>query len=156
MHRYLLGLITLALLLAPLSAQGGEATTYGVGLNEGKTVAVAELLSRPDDFVGNRVRVEGRIDGVCPKRGCWIDIRETDGSRKVRFKVEDGEIEFPLEIDGKHVVAEGVFAKLDLTPEEALANARHMAEELGEPFDEQSFDGPYVIYRIEGSGALVD
>jgi hypothetical protein len=150
-------LTLLALLtLSTLPAVADEARVYGADLEAGEPVSVAELLSRPDDFVGERVRVEGRIDGVCPRRGCWIDIREDDGKRKVRFKVEDGEIEFPVEVNGKHVVAEGVFARTEMTPEQALAYAKHLAEELGEPFDEASFDGPYVIYRIDGIGARVE
>jgi hypothetical protein len=65
-------------------------------------------------------------------------------------------IVFPPEAKGKRAIAEGVFAKIELTPEQALAQAKHHAEEQKQVFDPaKAKDLPTVIYQIEGKGAVI-
>jgi hypothetical protein len=134
-------------------AASGETSVFGAGVTAQDTVPILELLSKPDDYVGKTVRVRGTIADVCPRRGCWIDISDED--RTVQFKVEDGVIVFPTDIKGKSVLAEGVFARIELTKEKALAWAKHVAEEKGESFDPETAEVPTTIYRIDGKGAVV-
>jgi len=142
------------LFLAPVALAGGE-TVYGAGVTEAESVAIGELLAHPDRYVDKQIRVDGRVTDVCPKMGCWIDITSRDGRHTVRFKVPDGEIEFPVDARGKTVEAEGVLTRIEMTREQALAWARHMAEEKDEPFDEETWDGPLTYYQIRGAGAVI-
>jgi len=153
----LLSILFLLLLSVTTVALADEAkpTTYGAGLGDAKLVPLAKLLSEPQAFVGQRVRVEGRITDVCPARGCWIEIADGDGKQTMRFKVKDGEIVFPVAIKGHPVTAEGVFRKIELDAEQALSHRRHLAEERGEKFDPTRETGPLVLYEIEGLGAIV-
>ncbi len=137
--------------IAPSAA--GEERVYGAGLGSIEPVKILELLSRPDDFLGKTVRVEGRITRVCPQAGCWIDI--TDGEGTIRFKVKDGEIVFLPEHVGREVVAEGVFTRMELEEGRAMHHARRMAEEAGEEFDPARVELPIVIYRLQGIGAVI-
>ena len=73
----------------------------------------------------------------------------------MRFKVEDGVIVFPKDAKGKDVVAEGIFRRIEMSKEEAIAHGRHEAEETKKPFDPASITGPVVSYQIEGVGAVV-
>ena len=139
----------------PLAADEAKPTTYGAGLGDAKLVPLAHLLAEPASYVGQRVRVEGRITDVCPARGCWIEIAEGDGKQTMRFKVKDGEIVFPVAVKGHPVTAEGVFKKIELNAEQALSHRRHLAEERGEKFDPAKETGPLVLYEIEGLGAIV-
>jgi len=147
----------LALSLVPGAAFVGaqEATVYGAGVTETDSVPLETLLDRPEEYVGKTVRVEGKITDVCAKMGCWIDIAGENPKRPVRFKVEDGVIEFPVECKGRSVVAQGVFTRIELTEAQALSWAQHEAEERGEEFDPETAKIATTIYRMEGTGAAV-
>ncbi len=86
--------------------------------------------------------------------GCWLDLTNSDG-QKVRVKVQDGEIVFPKDASGKTVVAEGVFNKLGLTREQAVARAEEEAKETGRKFDPASIKSGMTIYQIQGTGAVI-
>ena len=69
--------------------------------------------------------------------------------------VNDGELVFPKEAIGKMAVAEGTFKKIQLTREQAIARAKHEAEETGRKFDPEKVKGPLTIYQIQGTGARI-
>ena len=126
----------------------------GAALSWGELNLFIVILHRsdPDAWVGKTVQVEGSVADVCPKRGCWMDLKS--GASTVRVKVDDGVIVFPKELIGRTAVAEGVFTRIELDREEAIAWFRHVAEEKGEPFDPASVAGPASLYQLRGTGAL--
>jgi hypothetical protein len=152
MTRRLLALAACALFLLP--ALAGE-KTYGEGVSGSETIKISELMDNPDDYVGETVRVEGMVIGVCEKRGCWMELAGDEEFKSVRVKVEHGVISFPVEAKGKHAIAEGVFTRIDLTREQALAQARHHAEEHGEELDESKVKA-HTVYLIRGTGAVIE
>ena len=137
-----------------VATPAGEGTKYGEGVSGKEVVAIGELLTDPEAYVGKTIRVEGKITDVCPRMGCWIEISESVAT-SIKFKVKDGVIVFKPEVKGKEVLAEGVFTRVDMTREEALSYAEHLAEEKGEPFDPSTVTEPYVFYQIAGKGAVV-
>lgn len=143
-------LTTLALPLLALAA-GGD--VYGKGVTEATTVKVSELLEKPEAFVGKKVRVSGLVTDVCAKRGCWINLAGDKEFQTMRFKVKDGEMVFPMSAKGKQADVEGTFKKIELTEEQAVGRAKHLAEENGKPFDPKSV--VRVVYQIDGTGAVV-
>ncbi len=147
--------LCLAVCLAlPVFAHGKGEGAYGKALSDKKPVTIADLLKNPEPYVGKTVKVEGRISDVCQKRGCWIHITDK-ASKSIRFKVDDGVIVFPYDIKGKQVSAEGVLTKLTLSHEQAVARAKHQAEEQGQSFDPNSVKGAEVVYQLKGIGAVV-
>lgn len=148
-------LAVLAVLLSS-AVVAAEGTVYGTVGGDAAEVTIADLLKSPDAWVGKTVRVAGTVTDVCPRAGCWIDITDDSGQRTIRLKVNDGEIVFPVEASGKPVVAEGTFARIEMTEEQAVGWARHLAEERGDTFDPETDDAPTVIYRIEGRGARIE
>jgi len=70
--------------------------------------------------------------------GCWMTIVDPVGERTIRVKVNDGEIVFPKSAVGKLAIVEGKLIRLELTREQATAQARHEAEEQGRKFDPKS------------------
>ena len=117
-------------------------------------VSIATLVSHAGDYVGKTVQVKGKIAEVCQMMGCWMELTNDDG-QKVRIKVEDGEIVFPKDSAGKEAVAEGKFARIELTREQAVAQAKEAAEEAGRKFDPASVKGGATIYQIQGTGAVI-
>lgn len=137
------------------TAEKSQTATYGERLTLSDTTAISRILANPDDFVGKKVLVNGEILDVCPNRGCWIDIAGSNSDEKIRVKVDDGVIIFPVEAKGNEVLAEGEVEKLELSEEQARGWFEHLAEEKGEPFDPTTIQGPMTIYRIKGSGAEI-
>jgi hypothetical protein len=140
-----------------LPALAQEAQTFGKGVKNEDSVKVAELLAHADQYVGKTVRVEGVVTDVCAKAGCWMEILGDGSSSTIRIKVEDGVMVFPTSAKGKQVVAEGVFTKIEMTADEARAEAKHMAADRGEKLDAKKAAqvAPSVTYEIRGTGAII-
>ena len=150
----LVALIAALVMVAAPAAAAEEGKTYGKGVSGTEIIKVSELVANADKYVGQTVRVEGVVIDVCAKRGCWMDLKGEGG--KVRIKVEDGVMVFPMDAKGKNAIAEGVFTKIEMTPEEARAHAKHLAEETGQALDAAKVpDAPTVVYQIQGTGAVI-
>ena len=149
----LLGLLVIA---AACSSDEHAGTLYGDPLTLSEATNVADILADPESFVGERVLVEGTVVDVCDKRGCWLEIASTSDFEKLRVKVEDGVIVFPMSAKGLQARVEGVVEKLEYTLEEALERAQHQAEEHGTEFDPSTVTGPETIYQIRGLGAVIE
>ena len=146
--------LTVAFLPVPAFAGSAEdANQYGDALTDATKVRIKELLDQPDTYLGELVKVEGLVEDVCPMKGCWIDILDSQTSTTVRFKVEDDVIVFPAEAKGKDVVAEGVLEKREMDKQQAINWLRHLADEKGETFDESTVTGPMTFYQLAGKGA---
>lgn len=146
-----------SLLIAPLAAAAGnEATTYGTGITLEETTPIATLVADPKAYEGKRVRVEGKVNDVCPAKGCWMSLGSTDNA-SIRIKVQDDVIVFPQEAKTHHATAEGVVEVIELDRERYASWLEHLAAERKEPFDPATVgDGPYRIVQIRGEGAEID
>jgi hypothetical protein len=167
MKRFLI-LIFVILATAAMPAAAGDAASYGDGVTLTDAVAIDTLLANPDDYLGRTVRVDGVITGVCKKRGCWMQVTDSESGNGVRIKVEDGVMVFPYTSMGREASAEGVFEAIKLTPEqiEARKAAAH-GHEPGEDCDKDEpkrdgsgvgCDAPAVgeyVYVIRGTGAVI-
>jgi hypothetical protein len=137
------------------------AASYAAEVNVGKPLAlkqpmpIATLLAHPAEYVGKPVQVKGKITEVCQMMGCWMNLTDADG-KTIRIKVNDGELEFPKDSAGKTAIAEGRFSKIELTREQAVAEAKHEADEMGRKFDAAKVKTGKTIYQIQGSGAVIE
>jgi len=148
--------LLILIVIASLPAVAGDGKAYGEPLTGKDTMAIHTLLEDPDPYLGEVVRVEGLITGVCEKRGCWMSLASDEKEfEEIRIKVDDGVIVFPMEAKGKHAVAEGVLTKIEMTMDETVAYQKHHAEEHNEEFDPASVTEPLVFYQIKGTGAVI-
>ena len=140
-------LITL-LVFATLLIQA-EDKKFGKELTVTEKTDVSAIIEKPADFEGKTVLVEGTIVDVCEMRGCWIDIAAAEGYDKIRVKVEDGVIVFPMEAKGKKVTVEGeVYV---VTPAHECSGDCAEKKE-GEKCDHESAK----VYQIKGEGAVIN
>jgi hypothetical protein len=144
----------LVLLLACSTTFLSAETRLGKPLSRHEPVPIATILASPGEYVGRTVQVKGKASEVCEMMGCWINLVETR-DQSMRIKVNDGDIVFPRSVVGKTVVAEGKLMKLELSREQAIARARHEAEEQGREFDPDAIKSGTTIYQIQGEGALI-
>lgn len=141
------------LLLAAVACFAAE-TKLGKPLTLTSPSSIKEVLDSPAQFVGKTVQVKGKVTEVCQMMGCWTNLVDADG-KMIRIKVTDGEIVFPKDSIGKTAIAEGLFKKIELTKEQAIAQAKHEAEEQGRKFNPASVKSGTTIYQIQGAGAVL-
>jgi len=137
------------------AAIAGDGNKYGKKVTLKEKTKISSILENPKAYVGKKVLVEGTVVGVCEKRGCWIELASDKQFQKIKVKVNDGEIVFPLEEKGKTALVEGEVYEIKMTKEQALERAKHEAEEHGKEFDPNSVTGPVTYYQIKGLGAVI-
>ncbi|MEN8729500.1 MAG: DUF4920 domain-containing protein, partial [Desulfuromonadales bacterium] len=87
-------------LVAMLAPANGLAKTFGQGVSLSEETAVSAIIDNPEAYVGRKVKVSGLVIDVCSRRGCWIYLAGDREFEKIRIKVTDGEIVFPMEARG--------------------------------------------------------
>ncbi len=145
-----------ALLLLLFLSQTAFALELGETLQLDTPTSVSAITDRGDSYVGQRLQVRGMIVEVCEMRGCWVYVAGDKPFEKIRVKVKDGEIVFPLEARGQTAIVEGVLERFDLSREEVVERRRHHAEERGEVFDPASVTGGETFYQLRGLAARID
>lgn len=116
---------------------------------------ISDIISNPNAYLDKTVLVEGEILDVCPNMGCWMELKSDNGEGKIKIKVKDGDIVFPVEAIGDEAVVQGTVYKIELTQEEAVQYYEHIAEEKGIEFDPATITGPVTLYQIKGLGAEI-
>lgn len=149
----LVKIMALAAVLFVLPAVA-SARDYGTGVGPGTPEKVSTILDNPSNYVGKKIIVEGVIVDVCKARGCWMELSGDKPGQKLKIKVEDGVIVFPLEARGKKAVVAGKLEELKLSREDAERQARHYAEETGKPFDPSKVKAG-SFYQIRATGASI-
>lgn len=153
MQKQIMFIVLLLFITSNIFSEDGN--KYGKKLTLKEKTKISTILEKPKDFVGKKVLVEGTVVGVCEKRGCWIELASDKQYQKIKVKVKDGEIIFPLEEKGKTAVVEGEVYEIKLSKEQATEQAKHEAEEHGKEFDPNSVTGLNTYYQIKGLGAVI-
>ena len=138
---------------APVGELKGK--KYGAGVTVTETLSIAHVRARLDELQGKRVRIQGQVLDVCPKRGCWFEMAGDKPGEQMRFKVRDGVMVFPMSAKGKYAVAEGVVRKIPLNLEQTRRVLKHEAEEYGKPYDPSKVTAPITLVRLDGVGAVI-
>jgi hypothetical protein len=132
-----------------------DGKTYGKGVTQPASVSISAIMDNPQAYEGKTVRVEGLVTDVCPKRGCWFEMAGDKPGKKMKFKVDDGVMVFPMTTKGKYAVAQGVVQVSKLSLEQTRKHAVYVASEKGEKLDPKTITEPRTVVRIMGSGAVI-
>lgn len=138
--------------VSPAPAPTGQ--SFGAGVTLTDTVSIDAILADPNAYKGKTVRVEGMVLDVCPKRGCWMELAGKEPGHKLKFKVTDGEMVFPMDAKGKIAIAQGEVSVRELTLEQTKERAEYEAKEYGKPYDPASITKPSVYVQLDGTGAV--
>jgi len=147
--------IIIFLLLFISVAAYSQSDKYGKEISLTEKTSISKILSQPKEYVGKTVLVEGEILEVCAMAGCWMELKSDAENQKVKIKVKDGDIVFPVEAKGKSALVEGTVYKIELTKEEAVEYYEHVATEQGTDFDAATVTGLITLYQIKGIGAEI-
>ena len=146
-------LVTTVLLFSMLIPSVVSAKTFGQDVTLTEETAISAIIDNPANYVGKKIKVSGLVVDVCSTRGCWIYLAGDRDFEKIRIKVTDGEIVFPMEARGKVAVVEGIVESMDLTREEVVKKRKHHAEETGTSFDPATVTSGESVLRIRGLGS---
>ena len=128
--------------------QAGE--HFGAPFTMDESTPLADVLSNSDDYVDKTVKVTGRIDSVCAKKGCWFVMQDEGSNDPVRITMKDYGFFVPKDCSGKQATVEGTFATKTLTE----AQRKHFAEDQGE--DPSKIKGDKVEYSLVATGVEID
>ena len=99
----------------------------GAPLGDAERVAFADALKEPQKYAGRAVVIEGVVERVCKKEGCWMEIAPEAGAPTVRATFKNHAFFVPKDADGQKFRAVGEFTvkKLD------KAMVEHLVKEDG-------------------------
>ena len=137
---------------ADVNPAPGEVVRRGAAIGDTAGVEFAALLKEPAKSADRPVVVEGVVERVCQKQGCWMELAPKKGARGVRVQMKDHSFAVPFNSAGLRARAEGVFSIKTLTKEDADHFEREGAKLKRNPdgtADELSFTATGVELRKE-------
>lgn len=126
----------------------GEVITEDGAMPYGNIIAKVETLGENDSI---DVKVSGKIESVCQKKGCWMNLTQ-EGQPEMFVRFKDYGFFMPLDASGKEVIMEGKAFK-QITSVEEL---RHYAEDEGKTEEEiNAITEPEEEVRFLASGVIL-
>lgn len=119
---------------------------FGGEISAAAAITVADLLADPAAHDGKTILVEGSVEKVCKKKGCWMTLASGDQSMRIRFK--DYGFFVPLDCEGRTVRVEGDFT-IENVPADEL---RHYLEDEGKPEEAAKITEDGQEFRLLASG----
>lgn len=142
-------IITALILLGSLNLNAQE--YFGDKISPEGAITSQAFLKSMQDRDSMDVKVEAKIQAVCQKKGCWMDLDLGNGeTMKVRFK--DYEFFVPKDADGKTAVIEGRAKRETID----VATLKHYAEDAGQsPEEVAAITKPEKSYSFEAVGVII-
>lgn len=100
----------------------------GDEMTANKPFTVDECVQQASELDGRRVKIEGTVDQVCAKKGCWFVVKGDAGDASVRITSKGYRFFVPRDAKGKRAVVEGELTVKVLSE----ADAKHLAEDSGQ------------------------
>jgi hypothetical protein len=148
-------LLVLFIMLSVNSWAEAKELTFGEAVDVKDTMKISTLLASPSQYVDKQVTVAGTIVGVCKKRGCWMSLASDAKFEKLRIKVRDGDMVFPMSAKGRDALATGVVKEIKLDVEQTRNYKAFLAKRLGEKFDVASITSGMSLYQLSPIGVTI-
>lgn len=104
---------------ANVNLKEGEVIRRGAPLGDSPVVKFTDVVKAPRRYAGRQVIIEGAVQRVCQKQGCWMEIMPDKAERGIRIDFNDHAFFIPFNSAGLKARAEGTFSLKQLTKEEA-------------------------------------
>lgn len=128
---------------------------FGEGADQSKLVSISTILNMPEKFQNQTVTIQGKIDKVCKKKGCWMTLKADADTPAFRVKVKDGVMVFPVAAIGKTAYATGKVQAIKMSIEQTQKHLAHYAEEQQETFDPNSVKTGMTLYQLVPTGVSI-
>lgn len=107
---------------------------YGEAISDKSAPAVSSVLPTVEQLKKQKSSepavVKAKVLGVCPKKGCWMQVEGPQGPLRVTF--QDYSFFVPVELVGKEVLLKGRF----VVHKESVAEQKHLLEDARRPKEE--------------------
>ena len=138
--------ITFILLLLS-SFEVFSAQSFGEKINKDNMLSIKTVIDANSTYLGKDLVVRGKVDRLCVKKGCWLNLGDNKDFVRVTFK--NYGIFVPSNFLGKEVAVKGVF---DIK-EESVKRRKHLMEDEGLSRDEiNKVKKPIKTYSFVASG----
>jgi len=144
----ILTIVTLATLVISCAGQK-PALRVGSPIEVKKPAPLARITADPASFVGQTVRLEGKVRSVCKWSGCWVEVVSADGAAILARSV-DHDILVPTDCEGRRIVVQGV---MSAAPADGAAEGGHQHADGSEHHaGEEPHECPQPTYFVATSG----
>jgi len=151
-----IGIFALVLALSSLSTLSFASQSFGPKFDTSQSVTVQQVLAKPTEFLAKPFTVQGKIDAVCQKKGCWMQFETAADQPTFRLKVKDGDMVFPVSAKGKNAYAHGSLKAKPMSLEQTKIYLKHRAEEQGEAFDPAAVTSAVTLYQFEPASVFIE
>ncbi|MCC6839353.1 MAG: DUF4920 domain-containing protein [Flavobacteriales bacterium] len=137
---------------ATAAAPTGKYTSYGDAITPDGAMSMAEFEAAAARTDSLGVKLAAEILGSCSKKGCWMNVKMTDGTpMMVRFR-DYGFFVPKGGLEGKLAVLQGRARK----EETSVSMLRHYAEDAGKSKEEiAAITQPQISWKFEADGVLI-
>lgn len=133
--------------VSPASPKPVSSKKLGDPVPSGPLSDLAAVLKEPEVFAGRDVIVEGAVQRVCSKKGCWMELSPAAGGESCRVTFKDYGFFVPTDSSGKHARLTGQVSTRILS----RAHAEHLEAE-GARLSRKNPDGTAVEVQIVARG----
>lgn len=117
----------------PPKVPANKGAKFGNDVTVENAVAVPQMVQSLQALEGEKkmdVKIQGEVVQVCEAEGCWLRMKNGDGTIMVRMK--DHKFFVPTAMKGKTIVVQGEAQ----VKETSVAQLRHYAEDAGKSKEE--------------------
>ncbi|BAJ02787.1 DUF4920 domain-containing protein [Shewanella violacea] len=150
--KYFYGLLAAALMSICVQAKVQE---FGDRVDDSNLVEISTILAQPEDYLNEPVTIGGTIIGVCEKKGCWMELASDSKFEKLRIKVRDGDMVFPVSTKGRQAIAKGQLNPIHLDLSQTKHYLAMQAERKHEDFEPNSVTEALTLYQLVPSGVKI-
>ncbi|MCK7460101.1 DUF4920 domain-containing protein [Idiomarina aminovorans] len=149
--------IALTLLSLFLTARSAVAAqmVFGSGAKQQNVIDVTTLMENPQQYLSQKITIRGKIEKVCKKRGCWMELVTEPTSTPLTIKVKDGEMVFPMSKLGHVALATGTLSIVKLDIGQSRDYLAHRAEEQEHDFNPEAVTEALQLYRFSPEGVTI-
>jgi hypothetical protein len=124
---------------------------FGDTITQEGAIPANEVLAKLIGKDSLKIKIEGKIEEVCQKKGCWMNVKVgEEQSMRIRFK--DYGFFVPKDASGKTAVFDGI-AYNDTIPVNEL---KHYAEDEGKSKEEiEKITKPEISVSFEARGVII-
>jgi hypothetical protein len=124
---------------------------FGDTITADGAIQANQLLAQIAGKDSLQVKLEGTIEEVCQKKGCWMKV-QLDSTNEMRVRFKDYAFFVPKDASGKKVIIDG-WAYADSI---SVADLRHYAEDAGDSKEEiEKITKPEAEYTFMARGVII-
>lgn len=101
------------------SSETNSVVVRGEKIGDSPVIKLSDVMKDPEKYKNKKIILEGTVDAVCQKKGCWMVVIPEPDEPGVRVTFKDYGFFVPKDAKGAKVRAEGTIQFTTLSKEDA-------------------------------------